>query len=79
MYQLPYRISIAGSLVAREGFRPALLRDGGSIDPSLPEKRVLLVIPTTTACPEVPLDLRAEKTLGFRAANLTLTLDMFNC
>ena len=78
-YQLPYRINLAGSLVAREGFGQPFFATVESIDPSLPEKRVLLVDPDDNRLPGVfTLDLRAEKTLGFRGSNLTLTLDMFN-
>ena len=63
-YQLPYRINVAGSLVAREGLRPAVLRHRGIGRPVLPEKRVLLADPDDNRLPGVfTLDLRAEKAL----------------
>ena len=65
--------------MAREGFGQPFFATVESIDPSLPEKRVLLVDPDDNRLPGVfTLDLRAEKTLAFRGSHLTLTLDMFN-
>ena len=61
-YQLPYRINVAGSVMAREGFGQPFFATVESIDPSLPEKRVLLVDPDDNRLPGVfTLDLRAEK------------------
>jgi hypothetical protein len=78
-YQLPYRINLAGSLVAREGFGQPFFHTVESVDPGLPEKRVLLADPNDNRLPGVfTLDLRAEKAFVLRGANLTLTLDMFN-
>ena len=42
VYQLPYRINVAGSVVAREGFGQPFFSTVESADPVLPEKRVLL-------------------------------------
>src|SRR5688572_13046961 len=79
-YQLPYRINIAGSIVAREGFGQPFFSTVESSDPGLPEKRVLLVDPDATRLPGVfTLDLRAEKGFAFRGGSqLMLTMDMFN-
>ena len=66
-YQLPYRINLAGSLVAREGFGQPFFATVESADPALPEKRVLLVDPDDNRLPGVfTLDLRAEKALRVR-------------
>jgi carboxypeptidase family protein/TonB-dependent receptor-like protein len=80
VYQLPYRINIAGSIVAREGFGQPFFSTVESADPGLPEKRVLLVDPDDNRLPGVfTLDLRAEKGFAFRGGSqLMLTMDMFN-
>jgi hypothetical protein len=80
VYQLPYRINIAGSVVAREGFGQPFFSTVESADPGLPEKRVLLVDPNDNRLPGVfTLDLRAEKGFAFRGGSqLMLTMDMFN-
>ena len=66
MYQFPSGINVAGNLVAREGFGKPFFETVESADPSLPEKRVLLVDPDENRLPGVfTLDLRAEKAFTF--------------
>ena len=78
-YQLPYRINVAGSLVAREGYGQPYFATVESSDPALPEKRVLLADPDENRLPGVlTLDLRAEKAFAIRGSQLALTLDIFN-
>ncbi len=68
LYQLPYGINIAGSLIAREGYGMPFFEPVESADPLLPEKRVLLVDPKESRLPGVTtLDLRGEKTFTFGA------------
>ena len=79
VYQFPHQINVAGSIVAREGFGQPFFATVESADPSLPEKRVLLVDPDANRLPGVfTLDLRAEKGFTFGTSQLMLTLDMFN-
>lgn len=79
MYQLPYGINLAANLVAREGYGKPYFETVGSADPTLPEKRVLLVNPRDERLDGVTtLDLRLEKTFNVRAGSLTFTGDLFN-
>ena len=79
MYQLPYGVNLAGSLVAREGYGMPFFEPVESADPVLPEKRVLLVDPRESRLPGVAtLDLRAEKSFLFGGRELALSMDLFN-
>jgi hypothetical protein len=79
MYQLPYGVNLAGSVVAREGYGMPFFEPVESADPVLPEKRVLLVDPRDYRLPGVAtLDLRAEKSFMFGGRELALSLDLFN-
>ncbi|MGE0463946.1 MAG: carboxypeptidase regulatory-like domain-containing protein [Vicinamibacterales bacterium] len=79
MYQLPYGINLAANLIAREGYGKPYFETVASADPTLPEKRVLLVNPRDERLNGVTtLDLRLEKTFNVRAGALTLTGDLFN-
>jgi hypothetical protein len=79
LYQLPYGINVAGSLIMREGYGMPFFDPVESADPLLPEKRVLLVDPKKNRLPGVSvLDLRAEKSLRFHGREVALTMDLFN-
>jgi len=79
LYQFPYGINVAGSLVAREGYGMPFFEPVESADPLLPEKRVLLVDPRDSRLPGVAtLDLRAEKAFTFGGRELALSMDLFN-
>lgn len=79
MYQLPYGVNLAGSVVAREGYGMPFFEPVESADPVLPEKRVLLVDPRESRLPGVAtLDLRAEKSFTFGGRELALSMDLFN-
>jgi len=79
MYQLPYGINVAGSLVAREGYGKPYYEAVESADPLLPEKRVLLVDPADNRLPGVAVfDMRAEKAFSFGGRQLTVSMDLFN-
>ncbi|HUQ87659.1 MAG TPA: TonB-dependent receptor [Vicinamibacterales bacterium] len=79
MYQMPYGINVAGTLLAREGYGMPFFETVESADPLLPEKRVLLVDPRDSRLPGVTtLDLRGEKVFTFGGRELALSLDLFN-
>lgn len=79
MYQLPYGVNLAASLVAREGYGKPYFEPVESADPLLPEKRVLLVDPAKNRLPGVAtLDLRAEKSFTFGGCELAVMMDVFN-
>jgi hypothetical protein len=79
LYQFPLGINVGGNLVARQGYGQPFFATVESADPSLPEKRVLLVDPDDERLPGVvTFDLRVEKSFGFRDRQLALTLDLFN-
>jgi hypothetical protein len=79
MYQLPYGINAAASLLTREGYGMPFFEPVESGDPLLPEKRVLLVDPRDSRLPSVTtFDLRGEKMFTFGSRQLALTVDLFN-
>jgi hypothetical protein len=79
LYQLPYGVNLAANLVAREGFGQPFFATVESTDPSLPEKRVLLVDPDEERLSGVAsLDFRVEKSFTMRGTHLALSLDLFN-
>jgi hypothetical protein len=79
LYQLPYGINLAGTLVAREGYGMPYFEPVESADPLLPEKRVLLVDPEEQRLPSVAtFDFRAEKSFTFGNRELAVSMDMFN-
>jgi Carboxypeptidase regulatory-like domain/TonB-dependent Receptor Plug Domain len=79
MYQLPYGINIAGTVVAREGYGKPYFEPVESADPLLPEKRVLLVDPADNRLSGVAVfDARAEKAFSFGGRELTVSMDLFN-
>ena len=81
LWQGPWGINVAGSLLSRQGFgMPYFANDVSTPDPVKPLKDVLVVddidkhrLPTMTT-----LDLRVEKTLSFRGAQFALDADLFN-
>ncbi len=79
LYQLPARVNVAVNLVAREGYSTRYFATVESTDPSLPEKRVLLVDPDDAHLSGVmSLDFRVEKAFSIRGTELALDLDLFN-
>ena len=79
LYQLPYGVNLAASLLSREGYGKPYFEPVESADPLLPEKRVLLVDPANNRLPGVAmLDLRAEKAFSFGGRELAVTMDVFN-
>ena len=67
MYQFPYGINVAANVVAREGYGTPFFATVESADPSLPEKRVLLVDPEDNRLPGVvTLDLRGREGVHVR-------------
>ena len=81
LWQGPWGINVAGSVLSRQGFgMPYFSNDVSTPDPVKPLKDVLVVddidkhrLPTMTT-----LDLRVEKTLSFRGAQFALDADLFN-
>jgi len=80
MYQLPYGINLGANLVVREGYGRPNFETEDSADPTLPEKRVLLVNPRDERLDAVKsLDMRVEKAFTIpRAGELSVTADIFN-
>ena len=80
MYQMPWGINLAANLIAREGYGKPYFETVESADPTLPEKRVLLVNPRDERLDGVTtLDLRAGEGLQRRpGGELSLTGDLFN-
>lgn len=79
LYQFPWGIDLAASLVSREGFGRPSFEPVPSSDPTLPEKRVLLVDPSKERLdPATTLDLRAEKGVSLGRSRVTVSLDVFN-
>ena len=79
LYQFNYGINVAGSLNLRQGYGMPYFEPVESADPTLPEKRVLLVDPEDHRLPTVALfDLRAEKAFAFGTRELTVSADLFN-
>jgi hypothetical protein len=80
MYQLPYGFNVGANLMVREGYGKPYFETVDSADPTLPEKRVLLVDPRDERLNAVKsLDMRVEKAFTIRrAGELSLTADIFN-
>jgi len=80
MYQMPWGINVAANLIAREGYGKPYFETVESADPTLPEKRVLLVNPRDERLEGITtLDLRLEKAFEVgRAGELSFTGDIFN-
>ncbi|MEZ5288147.1 MAG: carboxypeptidase regulatory-like domain-containing protein [Vicinamibacterales bacterium] len=79
LYQLPYGINVGANLVAREGYGTPYFETVESADPTLPEKRVLLVNPRDERLPGVAtLDMRVEKAFALRMGEVSVTADVFN-
>jgi hypothetical protein len=79
LYQMPWGINVAASMVAREGYGMPYFATVESNDQSAPEKRVLLVDPDDSRLPAVvSLDMRVGKTFNIRNTDLSLDLDIFN-
>jgi hypothetical protein len=79
LYQFPYGVNVSGAFVARQGYGQPFFATVESADPSLPEKRVLLVNPDEHRLPAVvTLDLRAEKGFTVGNARLSVMADIFN-
>ena len=79
LYQLPAGVSVGANLVARQGYSTPYFATVESSDPSLTEKRVLLVDPDAARLPAVmTLDLRVEKGFAIGGAHIAVDLDLFN-
>ena len=79
LYQLPYGINLGANVMFREGYGKPYFETVDSADPTLPEKRVLLVDPRDERLEAVKsLDFRVEKAFGVRTGELSLTADIFN-
>ena len=80
MYQLPWGLNLGANLVVREGYGRPDFETVDSADPTLPEKRVLLVNPRDKRLDAVKsLDMRVEKAFAIRrAGELSVTADIFN-
>jgi hypothetical protein len=79
MYQFAYGINVAASLVSRQGYGKPYFEPVESADPSLPEKRVLLVDPQEQRLDSAStFDIRAEKAFTLGRGTLAATMDIFN-
>jgi hypothetical protein len=79
MYQMPWGINHAGNLVSREGFGKPYFETVESADPTLPEKRVLLVNPRDQRLDAATtFDLRLEKAFHIGRNELSVSGDIFN-
>jgi len=79
LYQLPWDISVGGSLAARQGY-PALYRDEVSTDanPSGVSDVILDKIGDRRFDNVYELDLRLAKEIRYRGVGLTVSADLFN-
>ena len=81
MYQGPWGINVAASLIARQGFpQPFVARNTVVNDLATPSKEVLVVdnigrnrLPTVTT-----VDFRVEKVFTFNQTNVIFDIDIFN-
>jgi len=79
LYQMPFGINLGANLLSREGYGKPYFETVESADPTLPEKRVLLVNPRDERLSNVTtLDLRVEKAFHLGTGDLSLTADVFN-
>ncbi|MGH9313197.1 MAG: carboxypeptidase regulatory-like domain-containing protein [Vicinamibacterales bacterium] len=80
VWQGPWGVNVAGSMLSRQGFGMPFFEQVQTRDPLRPVKNVLVVddINRHRLAPLTTIDVRLEKTIAFPRFNLLVDLDIFN-